>query len=424
MYKGMYNKVSIGGPEVTLGTAVTRTDRLPITGLVNVIEKANKSADDVVTGRGTNRRNIVNSIDVSMEVPMQLMATRGMGFLMVSALGSDLATPIQVGGGVLISYMGSEPSCKLVVTTDSITASKGSLGSEVADAAFGTAGTLSLSALTISELVTTVNAYTDYTCSKLFGSDATLATALAISAAQIANRSVAVYMTSTDSGVYLHRHTPVLTSAERPTLSLQADGTGATFDICSGAVVDKLAFSADLKGRATVTASLIATAKSTGTESNVALPSNKQLKFSGAHINMAGVDQTFVKSLSVSMENNHDGDEGFGAGSLYKYDHAKGKFAVTGSAAIRTSASTEVEYAKRLTETGSSILALFQGENLATDIPEMVLIDIPHIDIMDATKSASDTNIDTEFKWEAIDANSYDQFATVDMLTKDATKYN
>jgi hypothetical protein len=427
MYKGMYNKVSIGGPETALGTAVARTERLPITGLVTVTEKASKVADEVISGRGMNRRNLVNSIDVTMELPMKLMATKGIGQLFVSALGNDLATPVQVGGAIVISYKGSSPSCKLVVAADSITATKGVLGSEVADTDFGTAGAIDLTATgfdTIAELVTAINAYTDYSCSKLFGADSATTTAYAIAAAQISTKSLVIYFTSATSGVYLHRHTPVMTSAERPTVSLQADNTGLTFDICSGAVVDSLAFSADLKGQVGLTASMIATAKSTGTESTVALPTTKQLKFSGAHISMAGVDQTFVKSLAITVANNHDGDEGFGAGSLYKIDHAKGKFAVSGTAKVRTTATTEVEYAKRLTESQSSLLAIFTGEALAADIPEMVLVSVPAIDIMDATKDSSDAALDTSLTWEGIDTNSYDQPLVIDMLTKDATKYN
>lgn len=422
MYKGMYNKVSIGGPETTLGTAVPRTERLPITEMVTVVEKANKSADEIITGRGANRRNIINSFDVSMELPLQLQASKAMGLLMVSALGTDIATPVQVGGAFVISYTGVQKSCKLTVAADKITSRVGVLGAEMEDSTFGTAGVLTPT--TLGALATTVDGYADYTCTKLFGATDTPASMHVIAATQIAGRSAVVYVTSTDSGVYLHRHAPVLTATERPTLSLQADNTGLTFDVCSGAVVDSLEFSADLKGRATVTASVIGTAVSTDTETAVTLPTNKQLKFSGAHIYMGGVNQTFVKSIAVSLENNHSGDEGFGAGSLYKYDHAKGTFAAKGSATVRTSVTTEVEYAKRNQETESSILALFQGENLATDIPEMVLIDIPHIDIMDASKSAGDATIDTEFTWEAVDANSYDQFVTVDMLTKDSAKYN
>lgn len=424
MYKGMYNKVSIGGPESALGTAVARTERLPITGLVTVNEKANKTADEVVSGRGMNRRNLINSMDVTMELAMKLMATKGIGQLFVSALGNDLATPVQVGGAMLISYTGSLASCKIVVTSTTLKAYVGALGAEDLDATVGTEGTYTFASLAVD--VAALTGVANYTCTSLFGASdlVTLSKGHPITAAQISAKSAVVYFTSADSGVYLHRHTPVITSTERPTVSLQADNTGLTFDICSGAVVDSLAFSADLKGQVGLTASIIATATETGTESAVALPTTKQLKFSGAHIAMAGVDQTFVKSLAINVNNNHDGDEGFGAGSLYKIDHAKGKFAVSGTASVRTSATTEVEYAKRLTESQSSILAVFTGDALATSIPEMVLISVPAVEIMDAKKSGSDVSIDTELTWEAIDTNSYDQPLTIDMLTKDATKYN
>jgi hypothetical protein len=424
MYKQMYNKLTVGGPETSLGTAVARTDRLPITGLVEVVKKASRAPSEVLTGRGTVRGNYIDSIDLSMEVPLELQATKATGLLLVSNVGQDLATPIQVAGALVINYVGSEASAKLVVTSTTIAATIGDLGAEEADTNFGTAGTYTLDDLATD--VEEINGFTDYTCTKLFGADAavTASKGYAIAATQAAGNSVVVYFTSTDSGVYLHRFVPVLTNTERPTLSLQADGTGAKNDVLAGAVVDSLAFSADLKGRATLTASIMGTAATTATATAVALSLNKPMKFSGAQFFLAGVEQTYVKSFATTVANNHDGDEGFGAGSLYKQDHAKGMFAVTGTTSVRSVTTTETEYAKRITETTSSMLAVFQGDDLVTSIPEMVLLRIPHVEITDATKSAGGVALDTELTWEAVDPQSYDDILTVDMLTADATKYN
>ena len=55
-------------------------------------------------------------------------------------------------------------------------------------------------------------------------------------------------------------------------------------------------------------------------------------------------------------------------------------FAVNGSITLRSNTATEVEYAKRITEEQSALTFLFTGDTLATDVPEMLLIRIPHAD--------------------------------------------
>ena len=424
MYKKMYNVVTIGGPETDLGTAVARTDRLPITDMVDVKQTAAKNPSEVLTGRGTKRGNYIDSIESMMDIPMELQAIKATGLLLVSCLGDDLATPQQVGGALILSYTGAEASAKVVVSSTTITISTGDLGSEAVDAAFGTTGVYTLAALGTD--VAAIEGFTGYTCEKVFGVDAltTESVGYVITSAQAAGNSVIVYFTSADSGIYLHRSSPVLTNTERPTMTLQSDGTGLTNDVQAGSVIDSLEISADLKGRATIKATVPGTAITTDTASVVELVNKKPLKFANSSFFLAGTDQTFVKSVSLSFGNSHDGDEGFGAGSLYKQDHAKGDFVVTGSLSVRSVASTEVEYAKRISEVTSSLSVIFQGDDLATDIPEMIALSVPYIDIMSATKSASGVSLDSELTIEAIDPQSYSNILTVDMLTTDSAKYN
>lgn len=147
------------------------------------------------------------------------------------------------------------------------------------------------------------------------------------------------------------------------------------------------------------------------------------MKFSDSKFFFAGVKKTFVRNLSATIANNHSADDGFGAGSLYKQDHSKGMFTVNGTITLRSDTVTEVEYAKRITEDQSSLTFLFTGDNLATSIPEMVLMQIPHVELT-ATKTGGDTAIETEFTFDMVDPQSYDQPLTVDMLTTDVAKYN
>lgn len=423
MYKKMYNVVTVGGPETTLGTAVARSNRLPINDYVEVKKNAAKNPSNVITGRGTKHRNYIDSIDLDMSLSMELQAIKATGLLFVSCLGNDLATPQQVGGAMIISYTGAEESAKMVVNSTTITMTIGDLGAEEADADFGTAGVYTFASLATD--VAAIAAEPGYNCQKLFGANALTTSAAGYAAtAQISGNSVIIYFTSADSGVYLHRHTPVLTNTERPTLTLQADGTGVTNDILAGAIVDSLEISAELKGRAGLTANVMGTAVTTGAASSVVLANKKPLKFADASMFVAGAEETFVKSVSLSIGNNHDGDEGFGTGSLYKQDHAKGDFTVTGSVTLRSTTTSEVEYAKQITDDLSSLLVVFEGDALATDISEMVAISIPYLDILPSSKSAGGVGLDTELSFEAVDPQSYSNILTIDMLTTDSADYS
>ena len=426
MYKKMYNVVTVGGPESTLGTAVSRTARLPINDFVEVNRSAAKNPSNVLTGRGTKRRNYIDSIEAGMSIPMELQAIEGIGMLMVSCIGDDLTTPPQVEGALVISYTGSEASAKIVVNSTTIVATIGALGSEAADTNFGTAGTYTFADLASD--VAAINGDTDWSCTKLFGSDSltTAGVGYAISSAQCAGNSVIVYFTGT-TGVCLHRYVPVLTNTERPTLTFQADGTGLTNDVLAGGVVDSIDLSAELKGRASMTANIMGTAVTSASASALALLDKKPLKFADAEIFIAGAKETYVKNMSMSIGNSHDSDEGYGTGSLYKQDHAKGDFVVTGSVSVRSTTTSEVEFAKRITDTLSSLLAVFQGDDLATDIPEMVAVSLPYLDILSATKSAGGVGLDTELSFEAIDpkvAGEYSDMLTIDMLTTDSSAYD
>lgn len=422
MYKKMYNVVTVGGPETTLGTAVARSARLPVTDFVEINKSAAKNPSNVLTGRGTKRRNYIDSIEAGMSIPLELQAIGGIGKLLVSAIGEDLDTPAQVIAAMVLSYTGSSASAKIVVTTTTVAATIGDLGSESADTNFGTAGTYTFA--DIDTDVAALEADTDWSCTKLFGATAaaTVGVGYAISSAQAAGNSVIIYFTGT-SGAYLHRFSPVLTNTERPTLTFQADGTGLTNDILAGAVVDSVEFTAELKGRAAMTANVIGTAVTTGTASALALADKKPLKFADGEIFIAGAEETYVKSVSFSIGNNHDSDEGFGTGSFYKQDHAKGDFVVTGSVTVRSTTTSEVEYAKRITDTLSSLLTVFQGDDLATDIPEMVAISAPYLDILNPSKTASGVGLDTELSFEAIDPQSYNNIVTIDMITADSGTY-
>lgn len=426
LYKKMYNQATVGGPETTLGTAVARTARFPITGLAVMEEVPSISRDEVITSRGANRKNYVDAIDVSLTIPANLEACASEGMAFSSLLGQDVAVPAQVGCGILIKYTGSEASCKIVVSATTITSTIGDLGSEAVDSNFGTTGVITLSGfVTVNLLLAEITGYSDYTATQLFGSATEATTAGYVDASmQIKSRMGVIYF-EVASGVYLHRFAPIMTNVERPTYSYQTDGSGTLFDTIGGMVVNTAGISADLKGKAAVSFGLIGTTVTdAGSASAVAVPSTEPLKFSDCEFYLAGVEYSCAKSMSADISNNIDGDTGHCNGSLYKSDHARGEFTATGSISVRTTTASDAERAKRLTGAISSLTSVFEGQELATSIPEMVVLRLPAIQIFTAARAESGIVIDTTFGFEAIDENSYDDMITVDMLTTDSAKYN
>lgn len=426
LYKKMYNKVTVGGPEVTLGTAVARTAAFPITGLAVMEEVPSISRDEVITSRGANRKNYVDAIDVSMTIPANLEACKSEGMAFSSLLGQDVATPAQVGCGILIKYTGAEASCKIVVDSTTIVSTIGDLGAEAADTDFGSGGTITLSGfVTVDLLIAEITGYDDYTATQLFGS-ATEATTAGYpdDSLQIKSRMGVIYF-AVASGVYLHRFSPVMTNVERPTYTYQADGTGTPFDTIAGGVINTAGISADLKGKAAVSFGMIGAAVTdAGSASSVDVPATEPLKFSDCEFYLAGVEYACAKSMSADISNNIDADTGHCNGSLYKSDHARGELTATGSISVRTTTASDAERAKRLTGAVSSFTGVFEGQELATSIPEMVVLRLPAIQIFTAARAESGIVIDTTFGFEAIDENSYDDMITIDMLTTDSAKYN
>ena len=426
LYKKMYNQVTVGGPETTLGTAVARDARFPITGLATMEEVPSYSRDEVINGRGAVRKNYVDAINVSIAIPSNLEACESVGKGFTSLLGQDVATPSQVGCGILIKYTGSEASCKIVVTSTTIVSTIGDLGAEAADTNFGTGGTITLSGFaTVNLLLAEITGYTDYTATQLFGAaDEATTAGYADDSMQIKSRMGVIYFVVA-SGVYLHRVSPVMTNVERPTYSIQADGSGTLFDTIGGCVTNTASISAALKGKAAVNFGMIGTAvTNAGSASSVALPDTEPLKFSDSEFYLAGVEYACAKSMSCDINNNIDGDEGFCNGSLYKSDHARGEISITGAISVRTTSASDAERAKRLTGAVSSFTGVFEGQELATSINEMIILRLPAIQIFTASRGEAGITIDTNFTFEAIDENSYDDMITVDLLTTDSAKYN
>lgn len=418
MYKRQFTAVTIGGPESTLGAAVARTKRFPITGLSLLQRQPSKSDDEVITGRNAKGGMFVDSIDVIAEIPCYLRADGAVGMGFAGALGGDLASPQEVGGAILLKYAGADVSAKISVSGADMQSETGELGSEASDTDFGSSGTLTLSG-NLADLLTQLNGYADYSAEKLFGDDSLeVSSPIAITATQAKGRYAVIFFGETGSGKYLHKFASVLSNEELPTYSVQFDGSGDN-DLGKGGVIDGLSVSADLKGRASVTFNAIFTEGEGGqTASVVELAKARPMKFANGKTIVSGIEHVYTKSVSAEISNNHDGDEGFGQGSLYKQNHARGMFAATGSVTLRASAITETEKAKVASNDIGSLQLIFEGGT-----KEIALIDMPSVVYTEESKAEGGVAIEQSLSFEAIDKNSYDDMVTVYMVTDDSAAY-
>ncbi|MCF7945447.1 MAG: hypothetical protein K9L24_01145 [Spirochaetia bacterium] len=418
MYKRQFTGVTIGGPENNVGEEAARTKRFPITGLSVLQTAPNKSDDEVITGRNAKRGMYVDSVDLNAEIPCYFEACGAVGMGIAGTLGGEVGSPQEVGGALLVKYVGSEQSAKISVSGSDIQSEVGDLGGESADENFGTSGTLAPTG-TIADLLSTIEGYTDYAAEKLFGADDLDVTSpIAITATQAKGRYAVIFFGETGSGKYLHKFVSVLDNTELPTYSVQYDGSGAN-ELGKGGVFDSLSISADLKGRANITFSLIHTEKDGGQEkSTVQLPAVSAMKFSNGKTIVSGTEHTYTKSVSVEIANNVDGDEGFGQGSLYKQNHARGMFSANGSVSLRATAITETERAKVESNNEGSLQLFFEGGT-----KEIAFIDLPNICYTDESKSEGGVSIEQSLSFDALDKNSYDDMISMYLVTDDEAAY-
>ncbi len=143
---------------------------------------------------------------------------------------------------------------------------------------------------------------------------------------QAKNRNALFFFSSSTSNIFLHTFTPLLDGTERPTMALQVDGIGDNI-LYKGVVVDSLAVEGALKGMVTADADLLGF-NETGSqeESGLTLPDSDPMIFANGATAFGGKVYAFTRSLKVELKNNHQGDLGYGQGSLGRVGHCKDTF--------------------------------------------------------------------------------------------------
>ena len=393
------------GLESTAGSAVSRTAVIPISGLFNVQRSQEVAADPAIVGANMKTGSFLLADSVGGDIPLTPRPVDGYGRLLVSCLGAtDTAT--QIGGCLRFQYTGASASNKVSASAsgDTINSKIGTLGSEANDSNFGSSGTIDLNAGatdTLAELVAVINAYSDYTCEKVFGADSLDVAAIEdITALQGKKTWVYVWFTSSSTGLYRHNFAVNLTSTERKTLTLQGDGLQDNYT-WDGAVVDTMSFSAALKGFAEGSCTVMGFDEGTGiTASTVTLPTANPLVFHDGSFYLGSTNYTYLRNLSFEIRNNHNAD-GYGQGSTGRQYHEKGLFEVSGDVQLRLDATSIAERAKIFANTDIAIAAHFNGAALSADIDEMLIVEIPYVSLDEWTHSDNAGQVDATVNWSA-----------------------
>lgn len=428
--------VTIGGPESTLGTAVSREHVIPISGLPTLKKAAEKAEDPVIVGRNMAAGDFTMATPVGGDLPLSPRPCGGIGQLLCGLLGDDLASPVQIGACIRIMYTGSSDSCDITVVdtggSEAISAEIGTLGSEADDNNFGSSGSYDLTASandTVAELVALIDADTDYACELVWGAGTCATTdPVAITHSQGKNKWVYVFFGDSGTGAYLHQMSVGLTSTERDSWSIQVDGM-QTNGLYSGCKVDSMSLSAALKGMAEGSVSLLGTTfdDDTITASALSLPDVDPMMFANGDFYVGATNyNSIIQDISIEMSNNHN-PEGYGAGSTDRAKILKGKFGASGSMTATLDSTTYALKSDAIDNTRHAISFYFEGSEIASSVKEFLLIELPYVTMATPEDSDNSGVIDTSIDFKAINppgSYNYDSALRVSMITTDSGSYS
>lgn len=423
---------SIGGKETTPGTAVSRTNVIPISGMPGLRKTAEKTVDPVIAGRNMDVGEFSTAYPVSGAIPLAPRPAAGLGMLFSAWLGEQQASPAQVDACIRIRYTGTEASAKISAdtTADTLTSAVGDKGSESGDANFGTSGSIDLTAIatdTVGELVTEINGYADYECEKVFGDDAVDAGEIIdITQAQGKEKWVYIWFSSASSGIYRHVWEVVLSNTERPTFSTQLDGLHDNY-LYTGVIVNELSMDGALRGLISGEAQCLGLSEQTGQSaySGSALEDVDAYLFQQGGFSLAEKDYSFLRSVNMTGANNST-EDGYGQGSLERQYHEKGKFDLTGSFQLRYSTDIYAHRADVFNDVKVALSLHFKTiANLATGIPGLLLLEMPNIQLSTYEETDRDGKIDASINWRAFNPDgAYDPAFRITMLSTRSTVHN
>lgn len=370
--------------ESTPGTTVTPTSAVAIRDLPTLDKDLDRKQSDVILGNGMRSGEYTLASDVKGTISINPRVNAGHGKLLLAHLG--LQNCYQIGAILRLRYTGTSASCKIATTASTITSAVGALGSEAADATFGTAGSLTLSSYaTAGALQTYLNGLANYKCDLVTGATTASTTTpgpVVVAKTQAANKYVYLIFQSTTSGVYDHVFQPDLSVNERPSLSVQKEGFQDNF-LYSGVYSNNLNLSGSLKGFLQESFDLIGMGETAGQPaiSNVVMPSNSDMTFQGGGVGAFFFDKTqynYVRNFSFKSTNTMITD-GYGVSSIDRQYVQKGLFEVTGDFELKLDANSYTERSQVFTSNTFSMALQFQGGTLANSCNELMIMEMPSV---------------------------------------------
>lgn len=422
-------KYTIGGPEVTPGLAVARQFVLPIRALPGLDKAVQREADPAIIGTNMLAGEYPTADSIEGGIPLTPRPCGGFGQILKSLMGTE-AAPVQIAACIRMRYIGADASSKIVAdgAGDTLKSYKGALGAEVADAAFGAAGSMDLTSMpydTVGEIVAAIDGYADYACKKIFGDDATVSANIVSATRQAKSKWVYLWFTGVTGGVYLHQFTPDISDTERPVYTTQADGLQSNF-LRPGCVVNQLTLQAALKTTLQGEAQIMGMTETDGEgASALVLEDVDPLIFHKGDLSMGAVEYTYTRKMDLTLGNNHVGDAGYGFGSASRQAHQKGEFTGTGSLQVRLDASSYAERAKLSTGLTVALSYYFYGSDYVTGIPQLMLVELPYCTISAGSFTENNGVIDITLEIKVLNPKGtlYDAPVTISILTKDSGAY-
>ena len=430
-------KWTIGGPELAAGTAHAMEYVIPIRGSVAPMRKPGRMADPAIIGSNMDVGDYLASDNVAGSLPLTPRCVPGFGKLVKSLLGTE-STHIHIAALIRVRYTGASASCKITASSagNTLVGLVGVAGSE------GASFSLDLTAAgndTVGELVAVVEALADYECQKVFGDNAasTKGNLIVSRVTQAKNKWAYIWVSGTGNA-WERDWTVDFTGAQRPTYSIQGDGYEDEFAY-TGAMVDKLKISGALKSFIEADADVLGFAESIGAgASALTLEDRPPLFFYDGNISFnssvtpgtTGDYAAYIRNISIEIANNSN-PEGYGQGSVGRQYHEVGFFSVSGDLTLKLDAVTYLHRAAIFAspsttgalslyfKTTASIVA--SGGAGDTGIPEMLLIEIPWVQLSDFTFAEDGGRYTANVKWKAIYAKGtvWDVPLTISMVSAD-----
>ena len=413
---------------------------VPVKGLGTLDNKVERKVDEIILGTSAEAGAYDVSSNTGGNIQLSPRACAGYGHLFKGNLGNELllaGSPPQIGGVLRIMYNGASASCKFGVTATTLTSAVGVAGAEVADAAFGTTGVLTLASYTtLEDLHAAINysstgpvGFVGYKADIVMGlGTASTTTPLTFTSAQAAGKYVYVYFQSTTSGMYLHQLTPDLSQTERPSFSIEKEIAGIDGLLYTGCYVNDMSLAATLKGQATGEVVLLGFTEAIGqSPSGIPQPTSQALIFQNGNFTLAGASFTYVRNVSFKSTNTMFAD-GYGMGSLDRQYVTKGKFAVTGDFQLRLDPTSYAERAKVFQNGKNAPLSVYfrGGINTVTGMQEALILEMPYLQYMAAEPVDNGGMLDIKITYQAFNPGGpgmYDPMLSVSFISSDSASY-